>query len=128
MKRKEILLITAYLIGAVVDAVVSIPMFGAAFSTNYNYEISYFIASGAILMIGWTFLLLWAAHKPVVRRSVLLITLVPITGIFISSLVINAQSSYPLGIFLFRTIGGTLLASLYIFTYLFTKPGKIERT
>lgn len=128
MKKKGILLIIAYLIGAVVDAAVSVPMFEAAFSANYNYEISYFIASGAILMIGWTFLLLWAAHKPVERRGVLLITLVPITGIFISSLVINAQSAYPLGIFLFRIIGGTLLASLYIFTYLFTKPVKIERT
>ncbi|MDD5399029.1 MAG: hypothetical protein PHU70_08125 [Dehalococcoidia bacterium] len=127
MKNRKMLLIAAYLIGAVVDAAVSIPMFSMAFSGDYTNEVSYTLASGAILMIGWTFLLLWAAYKPVERRDVLLITLVPIIGLFITSLVINSQSAYPLEIFLFRIIGGPLLAALYVFTYLFSKHVTIER-
>ena len=127
MKMRRALLIVAYIIGAVVDAIVSIPMFSMAFSGSYNYDVSYTLASGAILMIGWTFLLLWAMHKPVERRGVLLITLVPIIGIFVSNLVINTQTAYPPGLFLFRVIGGSLLAILYIFTYLFTRPCKIEQ-
>ncbi|MFA5066274.1 MAG: hypothetical protein WC566_12540 [Dehalococcoidia bacterium] len=127
MKNRKMLLIAAYLIGAVVDAAVSIPMFSMAFSGDYTNEVSYTLASGAILMIGWTFLLLWAAYKPVERRDVLLITLVPIIGLLITSLVINSQSAYPLEIFLFRIIGGPLLAALYVFTYLFSKHVTIER-
>ncbi len=127
MDRKKIRLITAYLLGAVVDAVVSIPMFSMAFSGNYGNEVSYTLAAGAILMIGWTVLLLWAVHKPMERRGVLLITLVPIAGLFITTLVINSQDAFPLGIFLLRIIGGPLLAAFYIFTYWFSKSVTIEK-
>jgi len=58
---------------------------------------------------------------------VLLITLVPIAGLFITILVINSQDAYPLGIFLFRVIGGPLLAAFYIFTYRFSKSVTIEK-
>jgi len=127
MDRKKIRLITAYLLGAVVDAVVSIPMFSMAFSGNYGNEVSYTLAAGAILMIGWTVLLLWAVHKPMERRGVLLITLVPIAGLFITTLVINSQDAFPLGIFLLRIIGGPFLAAFYIFTYWFSKSVTIEK-
>jgi len=38
----------------------------------------YAMAVGASLMLGWTCLLLWADRKPVERRGVLLLTIVPI--------------------------------------------------
>jgi hypothetical protein len=124
MSTKEILLSVVYLVGAVVDAAVSIPMLGAAFSGKYNWQISYFIASGAMLMIGWTVLLIWAACQPVARRTVLLITLIPIIGILTSNCIINSQMPYPVGDFLFLVLGGASLSLLYIFAYSFTGPSK----
>jgi hypothetical protein len=121
MKKKEIFLVIVYLIGALVDAAVSVPMFGMAFSRQFDYEVSYSMVAGGVLMVSWTVLLLWAALRPVARRDILLITLVPIAGMFISNCILGAQTAFPAGIFLFRIIGGPLLAALYIFTYFFTK-------
>ena len=43
---------------------------------------------GGSLMIGWTFLLLWAIRKPVERRVVILLTAIPVVlGMFITSIV-----------------------------------------
>jgi len=122
MREKEIFLVIVYLIGSIVDAAVSVPMFGAAFSRQSDYEVSYFMVAGGVLMISWTVLLLCAALRPVERRDILLITLAPIAGMFISNCILGSQTTYPTGIFLFRVIGGPLLAGLYTFAYFFTKP------
>jgi hypothetical protein len=124
MTKKEIFLVIVYLIGAVVDAAVSVPMFGMAFSRQFEYEVSYSMVAGGVLMISWTVLLLWAASKPVARRDILLITLVPIAGMFISNCILGSQTTYSSGIFLLRIIGGPLLAALYIFAFIFTNPEK----
>jgi hypothetical protein len=122
MTKKEIFLVIVYLIGAVVDAAVSVPIFGMSFSRQFDYEASYSVVSGAVMMISWTVLLVWAAFKPGARRAILLITLVPIAGMFISNCIICSQTAYPVGMVMFRAIGGILLASLYIFAYIFTRP------
>ncbi|MBN1374592.1 MAG: hypothetical protein JXA01_00400 [Dehalococcoidia bacterium] len=124
MQKKEIFLITVYLIGAAVDAAVAVPMFGAPFSRQFDYEASYTMAAGAVMMVSWAVLLVWAACKPLERRALLLITLVPITGMFISNCMLSTQVIYPSGMFIFRLTGNILLASLYIFTYVFTRPRK----
>ena len=124
MNKKEIFLVVVYLIGAVVDAAVSVPMFGMAFSRQFDYEVSYSMVAGGVLMVSWTVLLLWAASRPVARRDILLITLVPIAGMFLSNCILGSQTAYPIGIFLFRIVGGPLLAALYIFAYFFTKQQK----
>ena len=121
MEKKEIFLVIVYLVGAVVDAAVSVSMFGMAFSRQFEYEVSYSMVAGGVLMVSWTVLLLWAAFRPVARRDILLITLVPIAGMFISNCILGTQTAFPVGIFLFRIIGGLLLAALYIFAYFFTK-------
>jgi hypothetical protein len=124
MTKKELFLVVVYLIGAIVDVAVSVPMFGMAFSRQFDYEVSYSMVAGGVLMVSWTVLLLWAAFRPVARRDILLITLVPIAGMFISNCLLGSQTTYSNGIFLFRLIGGPLLAALYIFTYFFTNPEK----
>jgi hypothetical protein len=121
MTKKEIFLVAVYLIGAIVDAAVSVPMFGMAFSRQFDYEVRYSMVAGGILMVSWTVLLIWAAFRPAARRGILLITLVPIAGMFISNCILGSQTAYPVGIFLFRIVGGPLLAALYIFAYFFTK-------
>jgi hypothetical protein len=43
---------------------------------------------GASLMIGWTFLLLWAVREPIERRVVILLTAFPVVfGIFVVALI-----------------------------------------
>jgi hypothetical protein len=121
MEKKEVFLVVVYLIGAVVDVAVSVPMFGMAFSRQFDYEASYSMVAGGVLMVSWTVLLLWAAFRPVARRGILLITLVPMAGMFISNCILGTQVAFPAGIFLFRIIGGPLLAALYVFAYFFTK-------
>jgi hypothetical protein len=41
-------------------------------------DFRYALAVGAALMLGWTFLLIWADRKPVERRGVLLLTIFPV--------------------------------------------------
>ena len=48
---------------------------------------------GAPLMFGWTVLLIWADRKPVERKAVLLITLIPIIGNLVNQ-VFNVTSGF----------------------------------
>lgn len=49
------------------------------FSPDPGQRIIFFVA--ASLMAGWTALLLWADRKPLERRGILLLTLLPLAGI-----------------------------------------------
>jgi hypothetical protein len=81
----------SYWTGAVIDAL-------AAILLTFPALMSYFYKLGPIdltpafrtadftaasLMWGWTFLLLWADHKPFERRSVLLLTTMPVLTMMI---------------------------------------------
>lgn len=73
-------------LGAAVDAVMVIPMvfpsiaaglFGIVdFRPGVAYR--YAMLIGASLMLGWTCLLVWAGRRPLERRAVLLLTVVPV--------------------------------------------------
>ena len=86
MKSKIRWLRISYWVGAVLDALYVIPMLspkvgGALYKIeNFNpgVEYKYAMAVGAALMLGWTFLLVWADRKPVERRGVLLLTIFPV--------------------------------------------------
>ena len=78
----------SYRAGALVDALAAVGMaaprlygptlrFGANFDRR-GPEFSYAMRSGAPLMAGWTVLLLWADRRPLERRGVLPITVVPV--------------------------------------------------
>ncbi len=86
MKNKTILLRISYWFGAVIDGGMVIPMLSPSVGgamlgiDNFNpgNEYKYAMMIGASLMLGWTVLLIWADRKPVERKGILLITVIPV--------------------------------------------------
>lgn len=76
----------SYWTGAVIDGLAAlqllVPNLFAATNRlpDFHPGIAYTYASGmaASLMLGWTMLLLWANRKPLERKGVLVITIVPV--------------------------------------------------
>ena len=78
----------SYRAGAAVDAVAAIGMAAPAlygptlrFDRDFDRaapEFAYVLRTGAPLMAGWTLLLLWADRRPLERRGVLPITVLPV--------------------------------------------------
>jgi hypothetical protein len=86
MKNKIIFLRISYWFGAVLDGIMVIPMLfprvgGKMFGiNNFNpgNDYKYAMMIGASLMLGWTVLLIWADRKPVERKGIILITIIPV--------------------------------------------------
>ena len=80
-----------YWIGAIIDGLVAIDMFlyiifGSPLymtSPPPSEETQYILTSGASLMLGWTFILMWGDQKPIERRGLLLITVFPVIVLFL---------------------------------------------
>ena len=76
----------SYWVGAVVDAVAAVQMlhpplfaFGMGFQEFHpGADYRYAMGMGASLMLGWTALLLWADRRPLERRGVLPLTVLPV--------------------------------------------------
>lgn len=92
MNKKLVFIRLTYWYGAILDFLVFLDMmisiiFEFSFtmqnvSTDVSYK--YQTGTGAFLMLGWTFLLIWADRKPIERKDILLITAIPvIVGIMI---------------------------------------------
>ena len=84
--KKIIFLRASYWLGAILDGIMVIPMlfpriggkmFGIA-NFNPGNDYKYAMMVGASLMLGWTVLLIWADRKPVARKGVILITIMPV--------------------------------------------------
>lgn len=85
--RQEQLLRTAFVLGAVTDALAVVPMlvprmaallWGFEEPTGaYRFAMGY----GATLMLGWTGLLVWAYQRPLERRFVAALTVFVIYGL-----------------------------------------------
>lgn len=86
MHNKITLLRISYWTGAIIDALAALmltfPPLAAWFSGFSSIPDSAAFrssnAQAAALMWGWTFLLLWADHRPLERRGVLALTLIPV--------------------------------------------------
>lgn len=126
MKSEERRLQLAFLVGAIVDVVATIPMLVPFVAnllwgfTTFTGEYYFAMGMGASLMIGWTLLLLWAYQKPAERRFVAPLTLVVIIGIMTTGILAAATGvvSIPLMIptwllqgILLGLFGGTYLGS-----------------
>ena len=83
-------------IGAVTDAGAAVQMlvprvFAFAYRPSTlpaGPDFGFAMRMGASLMLGWTVLLLWAARRPLERRGVLLLTVVPvIVGLVLNEVV-----------------------------------------
>jgi hypothetical protein len=86
MRNKVIFLHISYWSGAVLDGLMVVPMLcpkigGIMFGIdNFNpgNDYKYAMIVGASLMLGWTVLLIWADRKPVERKGVIMITVIPV--------------------------------------------------
>jgi hypothetical protein len=93
MPTEEQLLRTAFLAGAVTDALALFPMLVPPIaallwgfedvSGAYRFAMGY----GASLMLGWTVLLVWAYQKPLERRFVAALTVLVIYGLVTTEVV-----------------------------------------
>lgn len=95
MEKKLIFIRFTYWYGALLDFLVFLDMIMSIifeFSLtmpNVSTEISYKYqtGTGAFLMLGWIFLLIWADRKPIQRKDILLLTAIPVViGIMIINL------------------------------------------
>ena len=116
MKNKIIWLRISYWVGAITDGIATFRMLFPKIA--YGVEYRYALGLGASLMLGWTFLLVWADRKPLERKGVLLLTVFPvITGILLAEIysvtkgLITFEKMLRTGIFL------VALIALFIFSY-----------
>jgi hypothetical protein len=92
-RRQEQLLRTAFLLGAITDALAVIPMLSPSMASllwgfddptgPYRFAMGY----GATLMLGWTGLLLWAYQSPRERAFVAPLTVFVIYGLALTEIV-----------------------------------------
>ena len=96
MEKKILFIRFTYWYGAILDLLVFLDMVISVLfefsvsvpnvSTDVSYK--YQTATGAFLMIGWTFLLIWADRKPIERKDILLLTAIPVVvGIMIINII-----------------------------------------
>ena len=109
MKNKIIWLRIGYWVGAVTDGLATVRMLFPQFSNDASYR--YAMGLGASLMLGWTFLLIWADKKPLERKFVLLLTAFPVvTGLLLAEVfavsagIITVEKMLPVGVFLVALI------------------------
>ena len=125
--NKEILwLRISYWVGAIVDGLAAVQMlfpelYTLTNSTNFTpgAGCGYAMGSGAPLMVGWTVLLIWADRRPVERKGVLLITIIPV----VIGVALNQITAIPIGV---SSVGAMIpiwilqavLIALFTFSYL----------
>jgi hypothetical protein len=126
MSNKMKFLKAVYWIGALVDTFMLIPMLspeigGAMFGIPHfqpGPDYRYAMGIGASLMAGWTALLVWGHLEPIARRSVLLLTTIPVViGMVCANIYAVASGLIPferaVPIFVLQAI----LAALFIAAY-----------
>jgi hypothetical protein len=125
MVNKVLLLRVSYWAGAILDVLAFLIMvFPALFAWNNQLTdfhpgvvYRYAMGMGAPLMLGWTFLLLWADRKPMDRKDVLLITLLVILGEVATEIYGVTTGFITIPAVLLTWIIQFLLSSLIIFSY-----------
>ena len=81
-------------------------------------EFRYPMGLAAALMMGWTFLLIWADRKPVERKGILLLTIFPvITGLILANLYAVGLGLFPISKTIPPGILGASLIALMGFSY-----------
>lgn len=124
MDRKILLIRFTYWYGAVLDFLVFLDMvisiifeFSISIpnvSTDISYK--YQTGTGAFLMLGWTFLLIWADRKPIERKDVLLLTAIPVVvGIMLINILFT--------VFWFLSV---ITLIIFVIAYLFARS--MEKT
>jgi hypothetical protein len=127
MKKQQILLLrTTYWIGAILDALVAtlflLPDFWASFNqlTTYtaNAPLAFALGIASAMMFSWTFLLVWADRKPIERKGVLLLTLLPLVGLILNNISAVISGLRPFQATLPELALQFTLMGLFTFSYL----------
>jgi hypothetical protein len=117
----------SYWAGASLDALAALSMLSpevfAATNGLQNFhpgiEYRYAMGMGASLMLGWTALLLWADRKPLERKGVLLITLLPVVlGLALNEIVAVRGGFLSIWMTVPVWFVQAVITSLFIFSYL----------
>ncbi len=126
MKTKTTWLRISYWTGAIIDAFAALPMLFPSIAgktmglNNFNPSLEYRYAMymGASLMLGWTVLLLWADRKPVERKGVLLITVVPvIAGMVLANIFAVSSGLVDIRNMAVRWVTQGTLTVLFLYSY-----------
>lgn len=112
--------------GAILDLLAGLTMlFPALFTVNNRLSsfyptpaYRYAMGMGASLMLGWTLLLLWADRKPLERKGLLPITLLPVLGLAANEIVAARTGYISVGALVPTWIVQAVLSALFIFSYL----------
>ncbi|MCL2489731.1 MAG: hypothetical protein FWF36_03245 [Propionibacteriaceae bacterium] len=113
----------AFMVGAVTDAAALVPMLcPSAAKIMWGIDASaagYWFAMGyaAALMVGWTFLLIWAFLKPCERRMVAVLTMVVIVGLAVTEIVTAASGLIDVGKVVPTLILQSILLGLFVVGY-----------
>jgi hypothetical protein len=122
--NRKLLIRIAYWWGAIGDALLAIEMYCSAFMgtqspfTGFGLTISggiqyqYAMSLAASLVLAWTFLLIWADRKPFERKDMLLLTVIPVVGIQISTLL-----AFNSGLITFETMLGYSIQRIIFAVY-----------
>jgi hypothetical protein len=123
----------SYWAGAILDALVALSMLSPDLFAATNglqdfhpgLEWRFATGMGASLMLGWTALLLWADRKPLERKGVLLITVLPVVlGLAVNEIVAVRAGFLPIATTILVWIAQAVITGLFLFSYL--NAGKLK--
>lgn len=110
----------SYWAGALADGLAFLRLLFAEVMPDASADMGYNMGVkwGAALMLGWTFLLIWADRKPLERKGVLLLTIFPvIVGLMATSIVTYAAGFATVGTLVLNLVVETALIVLLAFSY-----------
>lgn len=131
MNKKILFLRVSYWIGILVDAFEAVRLTLLRYSAlPQNLEIQgpllgglFGIGQGMALMWGWTLLLFWADRRPMERKGVLLLTVIPVVVLIFASTVDIASRYSTLANQSLYIYGGIALMALFAFSYFYAGSG-----
>ena len=133
LEKKILTLRISYWAGAIADGFSVIPMIFPQIGKmllnledfNPTIEYQYAMGMGASLMLGWTILLIWADRKPIERRGIVLITLVPVMlGIFLTTIYILSTGKLTISGVIPQWLMMSIVALLFIIGFYNTRDIK----
>ena len=93
------------------------PFTGLGLSIPGGIQYQYAMCLAASLVFAWTFLLIWADRKPIERRDMFLLTLMPVVGLQISTMLAYNFELIAFEMMLGYTIQRVIFAGYYIVCY-----------
>lgn len=138
--NRKLLIRIGYWWGAIGDTLLAIEMFCSAFMGTQSpftglgltipggIQYQYAMSLAASLVLAWTFLLIWADRKPIERKDMLLLTLIPVVGIQVSTILAFNSDLITFETMLGYSIQRIIFAIYYVFCYYFAlKEVKLKK-